>query len=88
MEDLTLAHTKERIKLVEQKITGESISNDLINRAGQPVKGRETRDCYHCGKKRHLKTKRFKWLATDEGEKYAEDREKKDSTSRRQSRRT
>ena len=84
MEDLTLNHIKERFKLVEQKIKDEFISQEIANRAESPSKGKKTRECFHCKRKGHLKTRCFKWLATDEGKKYAEEQKlkKKDKTDR------
>ena len=77
MEKLTLAHTKERLKLVKQRIKDDLISNEIVNRAKTSPKEKEIRECYHCKKKEHLKTKCFKWLATDEDKKFTEEQKAK-----------
>ena len=80
MENLILTHTKERLKLVKQRIKDDLISDELVNRAKDTSKGKnfkETRECYYCKKKGHLKTKCFKWLATNEGKKFTEKQAKK-----------
>ena len=69
MRELSLADTKERLKLVEQKIKDEnSQGGETANNAS----GRGSkRKCYHCDKPGHIKIKCYKWLATDEGKEYA-----------------
>lgn len=60
MKNLTLSHTKKRLKLVKQRIKDDLISEEIANRTGQHPKRKGTRDCYHCKKKGHLKTQCFK----------------------------
>ena len=71
MRELTLSHTKERLKLVEQRIKDETTqSGETANRAGGKGKGKEKQLCFHCDKPGHIKIKCYKWLATDKGKKY------------------
>lgn len=66
---LTLANTKEGLKLVEQKI--QDVINpkeDTANKAFS--KSQSGSFCFHCEKPAHFKAKCFKWLATNEGKKY------------------
>lgn len=72
MENLTLAHTKERLKSVEQRIRDDSTNDEKANKSGTTPR-KEDRECFFCKRKGHLKRKCFKWLETDEGKKYAED---------------
>ena len=69
-DDLSLADTKERLKLVEQKLRDEtSKDGEKANIAGKGPRGTK-RKCYHCDQPGHIKIKCFKWLATDEGKEY------------------
>ena len=73
MEDLTSVHAIERLKLVEQKMKDEQAIEETANQARggrSGKKDKETRECYYCEKKGHLKTRCFKWLATNEGKEY------------------
>ena len=78
MENLTLAHTKERLKSVEQRLKDDQASDEKANRSGPSVPGqgprKEERECHHCKKKGHLKRQCFKWLQTDEGKKFKENK--------------
>lgn len=67
MDNLTLDHARKRLKLVEQKIKDDISNDEMANKTGGP-KGKDTRKCYHCKKRGHIKPKCYKWLATD-GEK-------------------
>ena len=80
MKNLILIHTKERLKLVKQRIKNDLISNEFVNKTKNTSKGKnfkETKECYYCKKKGHLKIKCFKWLATNEGKKFTEEQAKK-----------
>ena len=84
MRDLILALTKERLKLVEQKIKDEtSTETDTANKAFAKSKGKLL--CFYCEKSEHIKVNCFKWIATDDGKEYTKnnpiDRDAKASTS-------
>ena len=73
MKDLTSIHAIERLKLVEQKMKDEQVIEETVNQARggrSDKKDKETRECYYCEKKRHLKIRCFKWLITNEGKEY------------------
>ena len=74
MENLTLIHTKERLKIVEQRIKNDQGTDEVANK--METKGKYNRECYYCKKRGHIK-----WLATDEGKKYAEEQAKKPNQS-------
>lgn len=68
--ELSLAHDKERLNLVEQKIEDEITPNgETANKAHGKAKG--GRLCFHCDKLGHIKVKCYEWLATEEGKDYA-----------------
>lgn len=51
MANLTLAHTKGRLKLVKQKIKDDLTINEIANKAGGPPARKDNRKCYYCKKK-------------------------------------
>lgn len=67
MRELILTHTKERLKLVEQKIKDNQV-NDIANKSF--LKGKGGRLCFHCDKPGRIKVKYYKQLATNKGKKY------------------
>lgn len=72
MRELTLSPTRERLKLVEQKIRDETTQNEeTANKAQGNAKG--GRLCFHCDKPGHIKVKCYKWLATNEGNEFTRD---------------
>ena len=72
MRKLTLAHTKERLKLVEQKIKDEMTpKEDTANKAF--AKGKDKRTCFFCHNPGHIKVKCYEWLATKDGKAYTDD---------------
>ena len=66
MENLTLTHTKERLKLLEQRIKDDQGIEEAANKAGPPRR-KDDRKCFFCDMMGHIKVKCFKWLDTNEG---------------------
>ena len=78
MQDLTLPDTKERLKLVEQRLKDEtSQGGETANKASNS--GEKKKKCFHCKKPGHIKVQCYRWLATDEGKEWSKDNPDEDA---------
>ena len=74
LEDLTFRKVMEKYKEIEQLARDNTDSPyDTAKKASGKSTSKFKGKCYYCKKPGHVKTKCYKWLATDEGKAYEDD---------------
>ena len=78
LEDLTFRKVVEKYKEIEQ-LARDNADTPYDTAQKASSKSKFKGKCYHCKKPGHVKTKCYKWLATDEGKAYKEDNDTADT---------